>query len=164
GWGKTKPANGRGFGMACGFEKDGYVATCVEIAIDAPSAKEDKANRKIRIVRVTEGFDCGAVVNPLHLKNQIEGAIEMAIGGALFESIEFENGKILNPRFASYRVPRFSDSPSIEVVLVDRKDVPSAGAGETPIVGLAPAVANAIFHATGLRLRSLPLARNGLTV
>ena len=109
-----------------------------------------------------DGFDCGAVVNPAHLKNQIEGAITMAIGGALFESIQFENGKILNPHFASYRVPRFSDAPSIEVVLVDHKDIPSAGAGETPIVGLAPAVGNAIFNATGLRLRSLPLVPKGV--
>jgi len=74
----------------------------------------------------------------------------------------FENGKITNPRFSIYRVPRFRDMPLIEVVLIDRKDVPSAGAGETPIVGLAPAVGNAIFSATGIRLRSLPLAPKGL--
>ena len=113
-------------------------------------------------MRVVESFDCGAIVNPTHLKNQIEGAITMAIGGALFESIQFENGKILNPNFSSYRVPRFIDMPSIEVVLLDRKDIPSAGAGETPIVGLAPAVGNAIFNATGVRLRSLPLVPKGL--
>ncbi len=163
GWGQTKPAAGHGFGIACGFEKDGYLATCAEIAIEKPSGKDaDKQNPKVRIVRVVEAFDCGAVVNPAHLKNQIEGAITMAIGGALFESIQFENGKILNPHFASYRVPRFSDVPSIEVVLVDHKDIPSAGAGETPIVGLAPAVGNAIFNATGLRLRSLPLVPKGV--
>jgi len=86
----------------------------------------------------------------------------MAIGGALFESIQFDNGRILNPHFAQYRVPRFSDLPKIEVVLVDRKDIASAGAGETPIVGLAPAVANAIFNATGVRLRSLPMVPRGL--
>jgi len=164
GWGKAKPASGHGFGIACGFEKGGYIATCAEIAIEPPSDKEDKPNKRVRIVRVVEAFECGAVVNPLHLKNQIEGAINMAIGGALFESVQFENGKILNPHFASYRVPRFNDSPQIEVVLVDRKDIPSAGAGETPIVGLAPAVANAIFNATGVRLRALPLVPKGLTV
>jgi len=86
----------------------------------------------------------------------------MAIGGAMFERIQFESGTILNSRFSRYRVPRFSDMPSIEVVLVDRKDLPSAGAGETPIVGLAPAVGNAIFDATGNRLRSLPLTLKGL--
>jgi nicotinate dehydrogenase subunit B len=61
-------------------------------------------------------------------------------------------------------VPRFSDLPKIEVVLVDRKDIASAGAGETPIVGLAPAVGNAIFNATGVRLRSLPMVPRGISV
>jgi len=163
GWGKTKPASGRGFGIACGFEKGGYVATCAEIAIQPPSANEDKANKRVSVVRVVASFECGAVVNPLHLKNQIEGAVVMAIGGALFESIDFANGKILNPHFANYRVPRFSDMPLIEIIVLDRKDIPSAGAGETPIVGLAPAVANAIFNATGVRLRSLPLAPRGIS-
>jgi len=83
---------------------------------------------------------------------------------ALFEAIEFDNCKILNGRFAEYRVPRFSDMPAVEVVLVDRKDIPSAGAGETPIVGLAPGVANAIFNAINVKVRSLPLVPNGLTV
>lgn len=164
GWGQSKPAAGRGFGISCGFEKNGYVATCAEIALEKPADKNaGKSGVRVKILRAVEAFDCGAVVNPTHLKNQIEGAIVMAIGGALFESIQFENGKILNPHFSSYRVPRFSDLPSIEVVLVDRKDIPSAGAGETPIVGLAPAVGNAIFNATGLRLRSLPLVPKGVT-
>ena len=163
GWGNSKPASGHGYGIACGFEKGGYVATCAEIAIEPPSDKEDKTNKRIRIVRVVEAFECGAIVNPRHLHNQIEGSIVMALGGALFESIQFENGKILNPHFAQYRVPRFSDMPKIEVVLIDRKDIASAGAGETPIVGLAPAVANAIFNATGVRLRSLPMVPRGLT-
>jgi isoquinoline 1-oxidoreductase len=80
------------------------------------------------------------------------------IGGALFERILFANGRILNCHFAQYRVPRFSDTPQIEVVLIDRKDLPSAGAGETGLVGLAPAVGNAIFAASGTRLRGMPLA------
>lgn len=164
GWAKSKPSANHGFGIACGFEKAGYVATCVEIAIEPPTNKQDEKNQHVRIVRVTEAFDCGAVVNPLQLRNQIEGSIVQAIGGALFESIQFENGKILNPKFSSYRVPRFSDLPLIEVVLVDRKDISSAGAGETPIVGLAPAVANAIFNVTGQRLRSLPLTPKGIAV
>jgi isoquinoline 1-oxidoreductase len=79
------------------------------------------------------------------------------IGGALFEAVHFENGRILTPHLAQYRVPSFSDLPQIDVVLVDRKDQPPMGAGETPIVALAPAVGNAIFAATGVRLRGLPL-------
>jgi isoquinoline 1-oxidoreductase len=164
GWGKAKPAAEHGFGISCGFEKGGYVATCVEIALESPTSREDPKNKRVRIVRVVEAFDCGAVVNPLHLKNQIEGSIVQAIGGGLFESIDFKDGKILNPKFSSYRVPRFKDLPLIEAVLVDRKDIPSAGAGETPIVGLAPAVANAIFNVAGIRLRDLPLAPKGLSV
>jgi isoquinoline 1-oxidoreductase len=154
-WGSKKTTPGHGVGLACGFEKGGYVATCAEVAADRKSGK-------VQLVRVVEAFECGAVVNPLHLSNQIEGAVVMAIGGAMFEAIHFANGKILNPKFSRYRLPRFSDIPKIEVVIVDRKDLPSAGAGETPIVGLAPAVSNAIFDATGVRLRSLPLAPNGL--
>src|SRR5204862_1152981 len=155
GWGKTKPTPVRGFGLACGFEKGGYFATCAEVEID-------QATRNVQIRRVVEAFECGAVVNPNGLRNQVEGAIVQAIGGALFEAVRFDNGRILNPHFAQYRVPRFRDTPLIEVVLVDRKDLPSAGAGETPIMGLAPAVGNAIFAATGVRLRSLPMVADGI--
>jgi nicotinate dehydrogenase subunit B len=81
------------------------------------------------------------------------------IGGALFEAIDFADGTILNGTMRQYRVPRFADVPPIDVVLVDRKDVVSAGAGETPIIGLAPAISNGLFKASGERRRSLPLAR-----
>ena len=85
------------------------------------------------------------------------GAIVQGIGGALFEAIRFENGRILNPHFSQYRLPRFPDVPPIDLVILDRKDLPSAGAGEAPIVALAPAVASGIFEATGERRRALPL-------
>jgi isoquinoline 1-oxidoreductase len=104
------------------------------------------------------------VVNPEHLKNQIEGAMVMGLGGALFEAVEFENGMITNPHLADYRVPRFADAPRIEAVLVNRKDVASAGAGETPIMGMAPAIGNAIFNVAGVRLRSLPMVPDGLKI
>jgi isoquinoline 1-oxidoreductase len=153
GWGKEKSSPSRGFGIAGGVEKGGYVATCAEISIN---------HGEVKVVRVVEAFDCGAVVDPQGLKNQISGAVTQGLGGALFEAIHFENGRILNPHLADYRVPRFSDAPQIDVVLVDRKDQPSMGAGETPLVGIAPAVANAIFNATGIRLRSMPLLARGL--
>jgi isoquinoline 1-oxidoreductase len=155
GWGTRQPGPGRGFGIAGGTEKGGFVATCAEIEVEP-------GDRRVRLRRVVEAFECGAVVNPNGLRNQVEGAVVQAIGGALFEAVEFENGRITNARFAKYRVPRFSDVPEIEVVILDRQDLPSAGAGETPLVTLAPAVANAIFAATGIRLRSLPLAPHGL--
>jgi nicotinate dehydrogenase subunit B len=156
GWARQRSSATRGFGIAGGVEKGGYVAACAEVAID-PST------RHIRIVRVVEAFECGAIVNPNGLRNQIEGAMVEAIGGALFEAVHFENGRILNPHLADYRVPRFSDLPRIEVETLDRKDLPPAGAGETPLVGLAPAVGNAIFAATGIRLRALPLIPDGLS-
>lgn len=153
GWANRKRAPGRGFGLACGTEKGGFVATCAEVAVEGTA---------VRVRRAVVAFECGAIVNPDGLKNQVEGAVAQGLGGALFEAIAFEAGHIDTARFADYRLPRFSDMPSIETVLVDRKDLPSAGAGETPIVGIAPSVGNAIFDATGVRLRSLPLVPNGL--
>jgi CO/xanthine dehydrogenase Mo-binding subunit len=154
GWGRQKPTPERGFGIGGGHEKGGYVATCAEVAIDA-------ATRHVTIRRVVEAFECGAVINPDGLRNQIEGAIIQGLGGALFEAIRFENGRILNAHFADYRVPRFTDVPQIEIVVLDRQDLPSSGAGETPICGIAPAVGNAIFSATGIRLRGLPMLPKG---
>ncbi|MGB6821190.1 MAG: molybdopterin cofactor-binding domain-containing protein, partial [Candidatus Acidiferrales bacterium] len=154
GWQNRKAAAGRGFGIAGGIDKGGHIATCAEVAVD-------RATGEVHIVRVVQAFECGAIVNPEGLENSISGAITMGVGGALYEAIEFDNGRILNPRFSQYRVGRFKDEPKIEVVLVDRKDQPSAGAGETPIVGLAPAVGNAIFNATGMRIRSMPMLPGG---
>ena len=155
GWGRAKTYAGQGFGIGGGFEKGGNVATAVEVAVDP-------ARGAVKVLRVITAFECGAIVNPDHLLNQIQGSNIMGLGGALFEAIEFENGRILNARFSKYRLPRFSDVPQLETVMLDRKDIPSAGAGETPMLGLAPAIGNAIFDATGVRLRSLPLAPNGV--
>jgi nicotinate dehydrogenase subunit B len=135
-------------GLACGVEKGGYVATCAAVTVDG---------KNVRVDRLVTAFECGAIVNPDALRNQVEGAALMGLGGALLEAVEFADGRILNARLSSYRVPRFVDLPALETVLVDRKDLPSAGAGECPIVAVAPAIGNAIFAATGTRLRSLPL-------
>ena len=153
-WGKSKNP-GQGFGMGGGYEKLGNIATFAEVNVDGKSGD-------VKIVRVVSAFECGAIVNPDNLRNQIEGSNVQGLGGALFEAIEFNNGKILNSRLSQYRVPRFSDLPALETVLLDRKDIPSVGAGECPMIGLAPAIANAIFDATGTRLRALPLIPNGL--
>lgn len=154
GWGASKAA-GRGFGMGGGYEKLGNIATFAEVNVDRKSGE-------VSVVRVVSAFECGAIVNPDNLRNQIEGSNIQGLGGALFEAIEFADGKILNGRLSEYRVPRFSDAPILETVLLDRKDIPSVGAGECPLIGLAPAIANAIFDAVGVRLRSLPLVPNGL--
>ncbi|MBS1804184.1 MAG: xanthine dehydrogenase family protein molybdopterin-binding subunit [Acidobacteria bacterium] len=150
GWGASKSSLERGFGIACGTDKGGYVATCAEVAID-PSTQ------KVKVLRAVQAWECGAIINPDGLRNQVQGALVQGLGGALFERILFSNGRIENPRLSKYRVPRFSDTPQIDVVLIDRKDLPSAGAGETGIVGIAPAIGNAIFAASGTRLRHMPL-------
>ncbi len=155
GWGGSKPAAGHGFGVACGTEKGGYLANCAEVAVDRSAGT-------VKVVRVVTAFECGAIVNPDGLKNLVTGATIMGLGGALFEAIKFDNGRILNDRFSRYRVPRFSDMPKIEVVLIDRKDIPSAGAGEAPIMCIAPAIRNAILNATGIRLFSMPMVPDGL--
>ncbi len=154
GWPRAKVTD-HGFGIAGGHEKGSYVATCAEIAVD-------KTSGSVRVVRLVTAFECGAIVNPDGLRNQVIGANIQGLGGALFEAIEFENGRITNPRFSRYRVPRFRDVPEIEAVLLDRKDIAPAGAGETPIMAVAPAIGNAIFDATGQRLNNLPLIPNGL--
>jgi len=139
----------RGAGVAVGLEKGGRVATCAEALADVAG--------RVRVTRIVTGYECGAVVNPDTVMSQIEGGTVMALGGALFESVTFAHGRVARPSLSGYRVPRFTDVPELDVVLLDRPDLPSAGAGETPLIAVAPAIANAIFAATGRRLRSLPL-------
>ena len=143
----------RGAGMAVGLEKGGRVATCAEVSADGTG--------HVSVTRIVTAYECGAVVNPDTVISQIEGGTVMALGGALFEAVAFDQGRIPRTSLAGYRVPRFADVPELEVVLLDRPDLPSAGAGETPLIAVAPAVANAIFAATGRRLRSLPLVPEG---
>jgi nicotinate dehydrogenase subunit B len=150
GWNGSSPSPGRGVGIACGTEKASYVATCAEVAVDAASGN-------VKVLRVAVAFECGAIINPEHLQNQIVGSVIQGLGGALFEKIDFKDGKLLNAAFSRYRVPRFSDAPALEVVMINRTDIPSAGAGETPILGIAPAIRNAIANATGKKLYTLPL-------
>ena len=82
----------------------------------------------------------------------------MGLGGALHEQIEFQDGKVTNASLHLYKVPRFGDVPELDIHLLNRTDLPSAGAGETPIIAVAPAIANAIYHATKNRVRRMPIA------
>jgi isoquinoline 1-oxidoreductase len=146
GWPKPS-ASGRALGIACGTEKASYVATAAEVS---------KAPAGFKVDRLVVVFECGAIVNPDGLNNQVEGAVVQGLGGALFEAVEFANGAITNGTMEQYRVPRFKDVPPIEVVLLDRKDIPSAGAGETPIVCVAPAIGSAV-RAFGAVAPELPV-------
>jgi CO/xanthine dehydrogenase Mo-binding subunit len=139
-----------GVGLACGTEKGSYVAACVEVAID-------RANNSYKVTHVCQAYECGAILNPKNLLAQNQGAILMGLGPALREQIEFADGRITNASFAKYHVPRFEDVPKLDIHLLNRPDLPSVGAGETPIIAVAPAIANAIAQATGTRIREMPI-------
>jgi isoquinoline 1-oxidoreductase len=151
GWaGRGKAADGVGYGVACGSEKGSVIATCVEVAVD-------RMTREIKVRRIAAAFECGSVLNPHNIRQQICGALIQGLGPALRETIKFEDGKVLNASLAQYPVPRFEDVPKIDVTLLDRPDLRTVGAGETPLIALAPAIAGAVFDATGERIRSLPI-------
>jgi CO/xanthine dehydrogenase Mo-binding subunit len=133
GWPRPSQS-GRALGLACGTEKGSYVATAAEVS---------KTAAGFSVERLIVAFECGAIVNPDGLRNQVEGAVVQGLGGALFEALEFSNGRLTNGTKEQYRVPRFKDVPPIDIVLIDRRDLPSAGAGETPIVCVAPAIGSA---------------------
>jgi isoquinoline 1-oxidoreductase len=157
GWGQARqdarPHDG--LGIAAGLEKGGRAATVIRV--------RDHGDR-LEIVKIVTAYECGAIVNPANVRAQVEGATAMGLGGALFEAVHFDGGRILNASLHAYRVPRITDVPPIEVVLLNRPDIPSAGAGETPIVTVAPASptpsspppAHASAHSRSGRERSEP--------
>ena len=148
-WSRGESAGeNRGNGIAAGFEKGSYIAICARVRIQDES---------VEVERLVSAFECGAILNPRNLQAQVEGCVIQGLGAALTEEIRFAKGQLLNGSFSQYPVPRFRDVPPMETVLLDRPDIKSAGAGETPIIAVAPALANAVFAATGQRRRSLPL-------
>jgi isoquinoline 1-oxidoreductase len=151
GWQPAKPPSGRGVALGIGLDVGSYVALCLEA---------DVQGSEVRVKRVVSALDCGLVVNPEGAKNQMEGAIVMGMGTALYEAIDFENGRLLNSGFARYRVPRINNAPEIEVHLVGDNTTPSTGAGEPGIVPMAGALSSAVFDQTGRRIRELPLQRH----
>ena len=146
-----------GVGIACGTDKGSVVAACAEIEIDPKS-------NEISVRKVCEVFEAGAVINPENLRTQVMGAIIMGLGPALREEMKFQDGQMQNAAFSKYLVPRFDDVPELDIHVLDKplavkgpNDSPSAGAGETPIIAIAPAIAGAVFHATGKRIREMPM-------
>ncbi|MCW5964536.1 MAG: molybdopterin-dependent oxidoreductase [Bryobacterales bacterium] len=148
GWGRSVRMAGVAQGVACNLEKDARFALFMEIQVSGAD---------VRLRRALMVFDAGAALNPDNLKNQIQGAVVQGIGGALFEKVDYADTRIRNARLSRYRVPRFEDVPDVEVLLIDRREVPAAGAGEAPITVVAPAIAAAIHRGTGHWVRELPL-------
>jgi isoquinoline 1-oxidoreductase len=150
GWKPAVPGTGGGIGFALGWDVGSYTAECVQLRVQG---------KEIVVERVSSSIDCGLVYNPEGIRNQMEGAIVMGLGTALFEGAEFEGGRLLNGSFARYRVPRIHNVPRIDVAICSDDDEPPTGAGEPGIVPIAPAIANAVFDLTGKRIRELPLQR-----
>ena len=151
GWGKAF-ARGRGQGLAVHYSFLSYAAAVVEVDIDADG--------RIAVPRVDVAFDCGPQVNPERIRSQLEGAVIMGLSLALFGEITFKKGRAQQDNFHQYRVMRMDEAPSdIRIHLIPASDwtMPLGGVGEPGVPPIAPALCNAVFAATGRRIRRLPI-------
>lgn len=153
-WGTQMPAN-HGRGIACSCFHKTYVAQVAEVMIDG----EDGT---LRVKRVVSAVDCGLAVNPDSVQAQIEGGINFALTPLLSGEISIKEGAVQQSNFHNYQVLRMKDAPDVQVHLVQGASEPVAGVGEAGVPPLAPAVANAIFAATGTRVRRLPISKQNL--
>jgi len=117
----------------------------------------DRTEQRIRLENVYVAHDCGLVVNPNQVMAQIEGNVVWGCGMALKERLTVKNGRMSAENFNTYEVVRLDEAPDIEIALINRPDVPPAGAGEPAIAPVAAAIANALYTGTGKRIRSLPI-------
>jgi nicotinate dehydrogenase subunit B len=140
---------GRGFSYMRYKQAENYVAMAMDVAVDP-------ATGRIQIRRVACAHDCGLVVNPEALKNQVEGCIVQTISRTLHEEVTFDRTHVTSVDWASYPILRFPEAPVVDVVLINRPDQPLLGAGEAATAPVAAAIANAVFDATGARLRRVP--------
>jgi nicotinate dehydrogenase subunit B len=140
---------GRGFAYMRYKQAENYVAMAMDVAVDP-------ATGQVAVTRVVCAHDCGLVVNPEALKNQIEGCIVQTISRTLHEEVTFDRSRVTSVDWASYPILRFPEAPRVDVVLIDRRDQPLLGAGEASTAPVAAAIANAVFDATGVRLRTVP--------
>lgn len=140
---------GRGRGVAVDQRGGSIPAVVAEVEVD-------KSTGKVSVTRITIAFDCGLIINPDGVKNQIEGNVMQGVSRTLIEEVKFDASGVKSLDWVSYPVIRFQDVPDVEIVLINRPELPATGAAETPIVVVPAAIANAIFDATGLRLREIP--------
>jgi CO/xanthine dehydrogenase Mo-binding subunit len=141
---------GRGMAYARYKQTENYVAMFMEVAV-APETG------RITVRRVVCAHDCGLVVNPNALRNQIEGGIVQTLSRALHEEVQFDESRVTSVDWATYPILKFPEAPVVEVILVDRREAPLWGAGEASTVAVAAALGNAVFDATGVRLRRVPI-------
>ncbi len=152
GWGTSPPA-GRFRGVAVHKSFGTYVAQVAEISL--------KSDGGIKVERVVCTVDCGIVVNPDIVRAQIEGGVGYGLGAILKGEITLDGGRVVQGNFDEYQVLTIDEMPHVEVHILPSKESPT-GVGEPGVPPIGPAVANAVFAATGKRVRLLPFSRNGL--
>ena len=140
---------GRGVAYTRYKQAENYVATFIEVAVDPESGA-------IAVRRVVCAHDCGLVVNPDALRNQIEGGIVQTLSRALHEEVQFDESRVTSVDWSTYPILKFSEAPAVEVILIERREEALWGAGEAATVPVAGALGNAVFDATGVRLRRVP--------
>jgi len=151
GWKSGQGPTGKGIGVACGVDAGTYVAAIAEVTVESKTGQ-------IAVKRVLWVQEMGLVINPAGARIQMEGGITMGLGYALSEEIHFKAGAIRETNFDSYALPRFSNVPKIETVILDADDTPPTGGGEPSIILTGAVIANAVHDATGKRLFELPLS------
>ena len=144
---RMTPAEGRHLGFAAHTSFGSYVAEVAEVSVDAGT---------IKVHKVLCVVDCGRAVNPDIVRSQMEGAVMYGLTAALHGNHQLQDGQIQESNFHDYPILRMNEAPDVEVVIVDSDEAPT-GVGEPGLPPIAPAVANAVYRATGQRLRSLPL-------
>jgi CO/xanthine dehydrogenase Mo-binding subunit len=147
--GKQQPAEGRGVAFAW-YENDQAIVTTIA------SVQVDTSSGLVHVKKMVVAHDCGLIINPDGLKNQIEGNTIQSLSRALKEEVQFDEWRIKSIDWETYPILTFSEVPEVEIVLINRPDQPAVGAGEPSTTTTAAAVANAIFDATGARLRQIP--------
>jgi CO/xanthine dehydrogenase Mo-binding subunit len=144
-------ANMRGRGIAYIHYKhsETYVAMGMEVAVE-------RASGRIRVERVACAHDCGQIINPDGVRAQVEGSILQTLSRALMEEVQFDRSRVTSVDWSTYPIMRFSDVPKLDIELINRPSLPPLGAGEAACTPVAAALANAVFDATGVRLRTVP--------
>ena len=148
-WRKT-PGRGRGIGFAKYKNIAGYCAVALEVEVN-------RQNGRIRVLRAVASADCGHMVNPDGVSNQIEGGLIQSLSWTLKEEVQMDKTRVLSRDWNSYPILTFSEVPPVDIVLIDRPGQPFLGTGEASQGPTGAALANAVFDATGVRLRTLPL-------
>lgn len=140
---------GRGLAYMRYKQAENYVAMAMEVAVD-------RSTGQVRVRRVACAHDGGLIINPDGLRNQIEGSIVQTLSRALHEEVKFDRSRVTSTDWSTYPLLRFPEAPTVEIALVNHPTVPPLGAGEASTAPVAAALANAIFDAAGVRLRSVP--------